>query len=54
MKKFGNYLIAISLIFSAAVWGAALIDQSSEDSLVIGVVTGLNPTVDTMGNVTGD
>ena len=51
MKKYGNYLIAISLVFSAAVFGASLITKASyerdiEDSSTI--------KVDVMGNITGD
>jgi len=47
MKKYGNYIMAVSLIFSAAVFGASLIDQASVPSEQQTQAT----QVDVMGNV---
>ena len=47
MKKFGNYVIAVSLLFSVAVFGASLIEQAGTTNSV----NALSSMVDAMGNV---
>lgn len=51
MKKFGNYVIAVSLVFSAAVFGASLMTKNNLDKQTENTQT---TKVDVMGNISGD
>lgn len=50
MKKFGNYVIAVFLVFSAAVFGASLMTDNDLDKQTVNAQPA---KVDAMGNVIG-